>query len=141
MTLHAGLTRASCVAGDQPLPQSTDIRNVRQLSILSAERDGPLIAEILGVLDSWTPLHLGTSMVIKGIPRFHPCLPPMRGFASDLWCDDSRLTRGGKTAPACCPVARSKKGRPPATGPQVSSPALAHRRVRDRLDPSREGAC
>lgn len=65
---HAGLTRASCVRVKQQHPQGTEIRNTRQLSILSAEELAQIAAEIdLAEID---PLLLGASIVIEGIPDF-----------------------------------------------------------------------
>ncbi len=65
---HAGLTRASCVRVKQQHPEGTEIRNTRQLSILSAEELAEIAAEIdLAKID---PLLLGASIVIEGIPDF-----------------------------------------------------------------------
>lgn len=65
---HAGLTRASCVRVKQQHPQGTEIRNTRQLSILSAEELAEIATEIdLAKID---PLLLGASIVIEGIPDF-----------------------------------------------------------------------
>lgn len=70
---HAGLTRASCVRVKQQHPIGTEIRNTRQLSILSAEE----IAEIASQIDvaELDPLLLGASIVVEGIPDFTH-LPP-----------------------------------------------------------------
>ena len=71
--IHAGLTRPSCSRVSSQYKRNTEIRNVRQLSVLSAEE----LAEIahdcgLAALD---PQYVGASMVIKGIPDFTH-LPP-----------------------------------------------------------------
>jgi hypothetical protein len=73
---HAGLTRPSCVRMTETYPKGTDIRNVRQLSILSAE-EMALIAADMG-LDALEPVHLGVSMVIEGIPNFTHIPPNSR---------------------------------------------------------------
>lgn len=70
---HAGLTRASCVRVKSQHPQGTEIRNVRQFSILSAEEMAAIATEIgLAALD---PRLLGASIVIEGIADFTH-LPP-----------------------------------------------------------------
>ncbi len=65
---HAGLTRPSCSRVTSQYPRGTEIRNTRQLSLISAE-DLARIAERMSV----TELHprlLGASIVIAGIPDF-----------------------------------------------------------------------
>ncbi|KIN60254.1 MOSC domain protein [Sulfitobacter noctilucae] len=70
---HAGLTRASCVRVKSQHPQGTEIRNVRQFSILSAEELAGIAADIgVEVLD---PALLGASIVLRGIEDFTH-LPP-----------------------------------------------------------------
>lgn len=78
---HGGLTRPSCSRVVSQYPKGTEIRNVRQLSVLSAEE----LAEIatacgLSVLD---PAMAGASLVIRGIPDFTHVPPSSRlQFAS-----------------------------------------------------------
>ena len=71
--VHGGVTRASCSRVTGQYPRGTEIRNVRQFSVLSAE-ELALIAQGMGlaVLD---PGLLGASLVISGIPDFTH-LPP-----------------------------------------------------------------
>ena len=71
--MHSGVTRASCSRVTGQYPRGTEIRNVRQFSVLSAE-ELALIAQGMGlaVLD---PGLLGASLVISGIPDFTH-LPP-----------------------------------------------------------------
>ena len=71
--VHGGVTRASCSRVTGQHPRGTEIRNVRQFSVLSAE-ELALIAQGMGlaVLD---PGLLGASLVISGIPDFTH-LPP-----------------------------------------------------------------
>ncbi len=71
--VHGGLTRASCSRVTGQYPRGTEIRNVRQFSVLSAE-ELAMIAKGMGlaVLD---PSLLGASLVISGIPDFTH-LPP-----------------------------------------------------------------
>jgi len=70
---HAGLTRASDSRVLSQYPRDTKIRNVRQLSIVSAE-DLQAVADTMG-LDAIDPTWLGASMVIQGIPDF-TYIPP-----------------------------------------------------------------
>ena len=74
--VHAGLTRPSCVRMTETYPKGTEIRNVRQLSILSAEEIA-LIAADMG-MESLDPAHLGASMIVKGIPDFTHIPPNAR---------------------------------------------------------------
>ncbi|TNJ42026.1 sulfurase [Phaeobacter sp. B1627] len=65
---HEGCERASCVRVKNLYQNGTEIRNVRQLTILS-EEELALIADEMG-LDHIDPRHLGASIVIRGIPDF-----------------------------------------------------------------------
>jgi len=78
---HGGATRASCVRVKTQYPRGTQIRNTRQLSVLSAEEIAEVAAEI--GLDVLTPDLLGASLVIAGIPDFTRIPPSSRlQFAS-----------------------------------------------------------
>lgn len=78
---HAGLTRASCVRVKSQHPEGTEIRNVRQFSILSAEELDAIASDIgLPELD---PLLLGASIVVKGIPDFTHVPPNSRFQAAN----------------------------------------------------------
>ncbi|THH37223.1 sulfurase [Aliishimia ponticola] len=79
---HGGLTRPSCSRVLNQYPKrGTEIRNVRQLSVLSAEEIS-LIAREVG-LDELDPQLLGASMVLSGIPDFTKVPPSSRlQFAS-----------------------------------------------------------
>ncbi|WP_373354284.1 MOSC domain-containing protein [Pseudoroseicyclus sp. CXY001] len=70
---HAGLTRLSCSRVTAQYPRGTEIRNTRQLSIVSAEEMAE-IAATLG-LEALEPTWLGASLVIEGIPDLTH-LPP-----------------------------------------------------------------
>lgn len=70
---HAGVNRGSCVRVKNLHPTGTEIRNARQLTILS-EEELALIADDMGV-EAVNPEHLGVSMVVRGIPDF-TFLPP-----------------------------------------------------------------
>ena len=82
---HGGATRASCVRVSAQHPKGTEIRNVRQLSVLSAEEIAAIAAEM--GLDDIDPAWLGASMVIEGIPDFTHVPPSAR-----LQCEASGAT-------------------------------------------------
>ena len=73
---HGGLTRPSCSRVVAQHPRGTEIRNARQLSILSAEDLAATAAE-MGV-DRLEPAWLGASLVIEGIPDFTHVPPSSR---------------------------------------------------------------
>ena len=70
---RAGLTRASCGRVQAQYPRGTEIRNTRQLAIVSAE-ELAIIARNMGV-DVIDPAWLSTSMVVEGIADF-TMIPP-----------------------------------------------------------------
>ncbi|UWQ78473.1 sulfurase [Leisingera sp. S132] len=65
---HEGENRVSCVRVKNLYPEGTEIRNVRQLTILS-EEELALIAADMG-MGSVNPAHLGATIVLRGIPDF-----------------------------------------------------------------------
>lgn len=73
---HGGLTRPSCVRVKSQYAPGTEIRNTRQLSILSVEELAVIAAQI-GV-DAIDPVLLGASIVVKGIPDFTHIPPASR---------------------------------------------------------------
>lgn len=73
---HQGENRASCVRMRNLHPEGTKIRNVRQLSILSAE-ELALIAADMG-LEGIDPAALGANLVVRGIPDFTYVPPSAR---------------------------------------------------------------
>ena len=78
---HSGLTRASCVRVSAQWPQGTQIRNVRQLSVMAAE-DIDAIAKECG-LKNLDPALLGCSIVVRGISDFTHVPPSSRLQAPD----------------------------------------------------------
>ncbi|NVK12961.1 MAG: sulfurase [Rhodobacteraceae bacterium] len=78
---HEGENRASCVRVKNLYPQGTEIRNVRQLTILS-EEELALIAADMG-MDSVSPAHLGATIVLRGIPDFTFVPPSSRLQGAD----------------------------------------------------------
>lgn len=73
---HAGLTRPSCSRVLSQYPRDTEIRNVRQFSVVSAEELTAIAAEI-GV-EAFDPAWIGASIVIEGIPDFTHVPPASR---------------------------------------------------------------
>ena len=80
---HSGLTRPSGSRVTAQHPNGTEIRNVRQLSIVSAEEMAGIARDL--ALDALAPEWLGATLVIAGIPDFSH-VPP-----------SSRLQTGGGT--------------------------------------------
>ena len=71
--VHAGRTRPSCSRVTSQHPKGTEIANVRQVTLVSAEELGA-IAAAMG-LDRLDPAWLGASIVVEGIADFTH-LPP-----------------------------------------------------------------
>lgn len=70
---HGGLTRPSCSRVVAQYPVGTEIRNTRQVTVLSEEELAEIARELgLSYLD---PSLLGANVVIKGIPNF-TLIPP-----------------------------------------------------------------
>jgi hypothetical protein len=78
--VHAGLTRPACSRVSGQYPRGTEIKNVRQFSVISAE-ELALIAKDMG-LEKLDPSLLGASLVISGIPDFTH-LPPSSRLQAD----------------------------------------------------------
>jgi len=73
---HGGITRPSCSRVANIHPKGTEIRNSRQMSVLSEEEMAEIAREMgLPRLD---PLWLGASIVLKGIPDFSHVPPASR---------------------------------------------------------------
>jgi hypothetical protein len=70
---HGGLTRPACSRVRSQYPKDTEIRNVRQLSVVSAEELSEIAVDC--GLDDFDPTLIGASLVISGIPDFTH-LPP-----------------------------------------------------------------
>ncbi len=77
---YGGRTRASCVRVKAQHPKGTEIANVRQLSIISAEELAQIAAKI--DVDTLDPAWLGASIVVEGIADFSH-VPPSARLQSD----------------------------------------------------------
>ncbi|MGJ8544515.1 MAG: MOSC domain-containing protein [Sulfitobacter sp.] len=73
---HSGLTRGACVRVRDLYEKGTEIRNVRQLSVLSTEELAQIAAQI--GLEALDPAYLGATMVLEGIPDFSHVPPNAR---------------------------------------------------------------
>lgn len=73
---HGGLTRPACSRVSAQHPVNTEIRNVRQFSVLSAE-ELALTAAQMGIA-AIDPSWVGASLVIEGIPDFTYVPPSSR---------------------------------------------------------------
>ncbi|MFT5065020.1 MAG: hypothetical protein ACI9TA_000629 [Reinekea sp.] len=78
---HSGLTRASCVRVRAQWPEGTEIRNVRQLSVMSQEEIDEIAVDC--GLDALDPALLGCSLVVKGISDFSHVPPSSRLQSED----------------------------------------------------------
>ena len=73
---HSGLVRASCVRVRHQYPQGTEIRNTRQVSIVSLE-ELATIAGAMGIAEL-RPEWLGANLLVSGIPNFSQIPPSTR---------------------------------------------------------------
>ncbi|MGI9509832.1 MAG: MOSC domain-containing protein [Geminicoccaceae bacterium] len=71
---HSGLIRLSCVRVKLQYPEGTEIRNTRQISILSTE-ELTEIGETLGLGEPVRPEWVGANLAISGMPKLTE-LPP-----------------------------------------------------------------
>ena len=78
---HAGVNRPSCSRVKALYPRGTEIRNVRQLSVVSAEELSQ-IAEAMG-LDRVDPGWLGATLMVEGLDDFSHLPPSSRLQADD----------------------------------------------------------
>lgn len=104
--VHAGLTRPACVRVKDQYPEGTEIRNVRQFSILSAEEMAAIAREI-GV-EKLEPEWLGASIVIEGIPDFSH-VPPSSRLQN---ADGTALVIDMQNRPCIYPAKEIEKDRP-----------------------------
>ena len=103
---HSGATRPSCVRVSMLYPKGTEIRNTRQLSILSAEENAEIAASIgLTQLD---PSWLGASLVTAGLPDFTH-IPPGSRLQTEA---GTTLTVDLENAPCNWPAKEIEMDRP-----------------------------
>ncbi len=104
--VHAGLTRPACTRVRDQYPKGTEIRNVRQFSIVSAEEMAAIAAEI-GV-EALAPEWLGASIVIEGLPDFSH-VPPSSRLQN---ADGTALVIDMQNRPCIYPAKEIEKDRP-----------------------------
>ena len=75
-SVHGGWTRASCSRVKSQYPRGTEIRNERQLSIVSEEELAAIAAQM--GLDALDPARLGANIVLRGLPDFSHVPPSSR---------------------------------------------------------------
>ncbi len=73
---HSGLVRSSCVRVRHQYTQGTEIRNTRQISIISIE-ELTVIADNMGIAEL-KPEWLGANLLVSGIPNFSQIPPSTR---------------------------------------------------------------
>jgi len=73
---HAGLTRPSCSRVTSQHPRGTEIRNARQISMVSAEEMAEIAARM--ELDRLAPEWLGATVIVEGLPDFSHVPPSSR---------------------------------------------------------------
>lgn len=73
---HEGQLRPSCVRMTMLYPEGTEIRNVRQLTVLAQEELDAVAAEL--DLETLDPALLGATLVVRGIPDFTHVPPASR---------------------------------------------------------------
>jgi hypothetical protein len=75
-SVHGGATRSACSRVRTQYPKGTEIRNERQLSIVSEEELAEIAAQMgVAVID---PARLGASIVVRGLPDFSFVPPSSR---------------------------------------------------------------
>lgn len=119
---HGGLTRPACTRVKAQHKKGTEIRNVRQLTILS-EEELAVIAQKMG-LEEIDPAWLGASMVIEGIPDFSHVPPSSRLQAPSGAC----LGIDMENRPCIYPGREVEKDRP-GFGPKFKPAAQGRRGV------------
>ena len=73
---HSGLVRSSCVRVRHQYTKGTEIRNTRQISIVSIE-ELAVIADNMGIAEL-KPEWLGVNLLVSGIPDFSQIPPSTR---------------------------------------------------------------
>ncbi len=74
---HGGLTRPSCSRVLLQYPRGTEIRNARQITILSAE-ELAAIGAAMGLPEPVRPEWVGANLVLKGVPELTQVPPGAR---------------------------------------------------------------
>lgn len=125
---HEGLTRPSCSRVLAQYPErGTEIANVRQVSIVSAEENAMIAAEC--GLEALDPIYLGASIVIEGIEDFSHVPPSSRLQAEN----GMTLTIDTQNRPCNLP-AREMEADMPGHGKPFKAAAKGRRGVTARVE-------
>jgi len=119
---HGGETRPSCSRVMGLYPRGTEIRNTRQLSVLSAE-ELALIGAAMG-LQTLDPALVGASLVVRGLEDFSHVPPGARLLADSGAC----LVVDMENRPCTLP-ARPIEGQHPGFGALFKAAAKGRRGV------------
>jgi hypothetical protein len=95
---HGGLTRPSCSRVEHLYARNTQIRNVRQLSVMSIEELGQ-IAQAMG-LPALDPALAGATLVVQGLADFTHVPPGSRLLADSGACLTIDMENQACTLPA-----------------------------------------
>ncbi|MBY8976593.1 MOSC domain-containing protein [Rhodobacteraceae bacterium NNCM2] len=119
---HSGLTRPACVRVKRQYPAETEIRNTRQLSIVSEEE----LAEVAErmELERIDPAWLGATIAIRGVPDF-TLVPPSTRIIFD---SGASVTVDTENAPCIYP-AKVIEGHHPGKGMDFANKARNKRGV------------
>lgn len=119
---HAGLTRPACGRVGNLYEHGTQIRNTRQLSIVS-EEELESIAEDMGA-DQVQPGWIGASILLEGIPDFTH-LPPSSRLQGP---DGVTLVVDAENLP-CTLAGKAVEAHLPGLGPKFKPAAMGRRGV------------
>lgn len=103
---HSGLTRPSCSRVLSQYPRGTEIRNTRQLCVMSTEELAQIAAEM--GLEMFDPKWAGASIVIEGIPDF-TLIPPASRIQ---FSNGATLTVDMENRPCVLPAPEIEKSYP-----------------------------
>ncbi|MEM8868818.1 MAG: sulfurase [Pseudomonadota bacterium] len=117
---HSGLTRRSCARVLTQYPKGTEIRNTRQISLVS-EEEVAATAETLGIPEI-CPEWIGATVVVRGLPDF-TLVPPSSRLVFE---NGTSLTVDMENAPCIFP-AREIDQHHPGVGKNYKT-AARHRR-------------
>jgi hypothetical protein len=119
---HGGLTRASCMRVTNMYERGTEIRNVRQVSMVSAE-ELAAIAREMGA-ERLEPGWIGASIMVEGIPDFTH-LPPSSRLQGP---GGATLVVDAENHP-CTPAGKAVDAHLPGLGPRFKPAAMGRRGV------------
>lgn len=119
---HAGLTRPSCSRVAALYERGTEIRNTRQLSIVSVEELAAIAVAL--ELEALDPAWLGASIVVSGLDDFSN-LPPASRLQGEAGCTLTVDTQNGP----CTLTARTIERARPGHGKAFKAAAAGRRGV------------